>query len=63
MTGRMVPGPAERIDWRVDPHNGWSKVAKGGVVVERLPGTHLTVFDPANSKTIGDALRPYLLSA
>lgn len=56
---------ADGRDWnghfyKKDPQNGWGCVARGGVEVISLPGTHNRLFEPENIELIARALSAHL---
>jgi acyl-CoA synthetase (AMP-forming)/AMP-acid ligase II/thioesterase domain-containing protein/aryl carrier-like protein len=45
---------------RVDPQLGWSRIARGQLVVCDVPASHLEILDDRNSQIVAAALRPHL---
>jgi thioesterase domain-containing protein len=50
-------------DHRVDRLLGWAQLARGGLEVHDVPGTHHAVVSEANLARVADTLRPHLVDA
>ena len=45
---------------RHDPRMGWDKLARGGLDVKRIPGSHMTLLRPPNVEVFAGMLRESL---
>jgi thioesterase domain-containing protein/acyl carrier protein len=57
---RATDRAAHNVFYKSDPTHGWGAMARGGVRVIDLPGSHLRLLDAAHAPAAAEALRPHL---